>query len=282
MPQDWTREEVEATVADYLAMLSAEHIGQEYSKAEHRRNLGKLLNNRSDGAIERKHQNISAILIELGLPYVDGYKPLRNFQQLLFEVIEDRLRNTPQLITMVEEEVQRPAELPTVDDILSALVEPPRRSTRPNSASIRVSDRHIPLPRINYLAMEAGNRSLGRAGEEFVVRFEVARLTAVRQERLAAQIEHVAVTRGDGAGYDVLSYETTGQERLIEVKTTSYGPQTPFFVTRNELAVSHDRAAGYHLYRVFSFRKTPRLFHKRGRIDEQFALAPEQYLARVV
>jgi hypothetical protein len=282
MAQDWTREEVEATVADYLAMLSAEHMGQEYSKAEHRGSLGKLLNNRSDGAIERKHQNVSAILIELGLPYVDGYKPLRHYQQLLFEVVEDRLRNTPQLIAKVAEEVQRPAELPTVDDILSALVEPPRRSTRPNPYSMRLSERPIPRPRINYLAMEAGNRSLGRAGEEFVVRFEVARLTAARQERLAAQIEHVAVTRGDGEGYDVLSYETTGHERLIEVKTTAYGSQTPFFVTRNELAVSHDREVGYHLYRVFGFRKTPRLFQKRGRIDEQFALAPEQYLARVV
>ena len=92
MALDWTREEVEATVADYLAMLSAEHIGQEYSKAEHRRRLGKLLNNRSDGAIERKHQNISAILIELCLPYVDGYKPLRNTEQLL-AMIEERVQS---------------------------------------------------------------------------------------------------------------------------------------------------------------------------------------------
>lgn len=282
MSQDWAREEVEATVADYLAMLSAERMGQEYSKAEHRRSLAKLLDNRSDGAIERKHQNIGAILIELGLPYVDGYKPLRHYQQLLLDVVEDRLRNTPQLIAMVAEEVQRPAELPTVDDILAALVEPPRRSPRPNLYSMRVSDRPMPRPRTNYLAIEAGNRSLGRAGEEFVMRFEIARLTAAREERLVAQIEHVSVTRGDGEGYDVLSYETSGRERLIEVKTTAYGPQTPFFVTRNEVAVSNEREAGYHLYRVFGFRKNPRLFQRRGRIDENFELAPEQYLARIL
>lgn len=282
MAEDWTREEVEATVADYLDMLSAEHMAQDYSKAEHRRSLAHLLNNRSDGAIERKHQNISGILIELGLPYVGGYKPLRHYQQILFEVVEDRLRHTPELIAKVAEEVERPAELPTIDDILSALVEAPRMSPRPNPYSTRVADRPTPRPRINYLAIEAENRSLGRAGEEFVVRFEAARLIAARQERLAAQIEHVAVTRGDGDGYDVLSYETTGQERLIEVKTTAYGSQTPFFVTRNELAVSHDREAAYHLYRVFGFRKAPRLFQKAGRIDEQFELTPEQFLARVV
>ena len=282
MVEDWTREEVEATVADYLFMLNAERMGQAYSKAEHRRSLGKLLNNRSEGAIERKHQNISGILIELGLPYIDGYKPLRHYQQVLLEVVEDRLHNLPELISRVAEEVQRPAELPTIDDILSALVEAPRTSTRPNFYSMRVSERTTPRPRINYLAVEADNSSLGRAGEEFVVRFEIARLIAARQERLAGQIEHIAVTHGDGDGYDVLSYETTGRERLIEVKTTAYGSQTPFFVTRNELAVSHDREAVYHLYRVFGFRKTPRLFQKQGRIDEHFELAPEQYLARIV
>ncbi|MSQ27273.1 MAG: DUF3883 domain-containing protein [Dehalococcoidia bacterium] len=280
MAQDWTREEVEGTVTDYLAMLSAEATGQQYSKTEHRRSLRKSLNNRSDGAIERKHHNISAILIEMGLPYVDGYKPLHNYQQLLFDVVDDRLRDNPQLIAMVAEEVQRPAETPIVHDILTALVEPPKSSNRPNPNSTRVTEQPIPRPQINYLAIEAANRSLGRAGEEFVVRFEVARLTAARQERLAAQIEHVAVTRGDGEGYDVLSYETTGQQRLIEVKTTAYGPQTPFFVTRNELRVSHDREAEYHLYSVFGFRKTPRIFQNRGRIDEQFVLAAEQYLAR--
>ncbi len=277
MAQAWTREEVEATVTDYLAMLSAEQAGQDYSKAIHRRRLSKLLNKRTDGAIERKHQNTSAVLIELGLPYIDGYKPLRNYQRLLLAVVEDRLSKMPHLIARVAEEVQRPAEPPTVDDILAALVNPPRKSDRSWPHPPRVSER----PRVNYLAIEASNRSLGRAGEEFVVRFEVARLAAARQERLAARVEHVAETRGDGAGYDVLSFEPSGSERLIEVKTTAYGQQTPFFVTRNELAVSHDRSSEYHLYRVFGFRKAPRLFQKRGKLDEQFALEPEQYLARI-
>jgi hypothetical protein len=130
--------------------------------------------------------------------------------------------------------------------------------------------------------LEAANRSLGQAGEEFVVRFETARLVAAGQERLASRIEHVALTRGDREGYDVLSYETTGKERLIEVKTTAYGSQTPFFVTRNELAVSNDRDDEYFLYRVFGFRKDPHMFRKQGRLDEQFALTPEQYVARLV
>jgi hypothetical protein len=238
-PQDWTREEVEATVADYFDMLDAQETGREYNKTEHRRNLGKLLNKRSEGAIERKHQNISAILIELGLGYIGGYKPLCNYQQLLFETVEDSLRNNRQLIATIAKAVQRPAEVPTVDDILRALVEPPLPQPRSNAYPTFVFDRPIKEPQVNCLALEAANRSLGKAGEQFALRFEVARLVAARRERLAAQVEHVTITRGDGLGYDVLSYETTGQERLIEVKTTAYGPQTPFFVTRNELSVSH-------------------------------------------
>lgn len=281
MPTSWSREEVEATVADYLAMLTAEQTGQDYSKTEHRRRLVKLLAGRTEGAIERKHQNISAVLIELGLPYIDGYKPLRNYQQLLYDIVEERLIKTPDLIARVAANVQQPAELPEVDDILAALVQAPRQARRSPDYPQRTKERPVPRPGINYLAIEAGNRSLGRAGEEFVRRFEVARLSAAGKDRLAASVEHVAATRGDGLGYDVLSYDTAGRERLIEVKTTAYGSQTPFFVTRNELAVSRDQSDLYHLYRVFSFRKAPRLFQKAGSIDQQFSLEPNQYLARV-
>ena len=62
----WTIEEVEAVVADYLHMLTQELAGQSYNKTAHRKVLQAQLQNRSNGSIERKRQNISAILIELG------------------------------------------------------------------------------------------------------------------------------------------------------------------------------------------------------------------------
>jgi hypothetical protein len=81
---------------------------------------------------------------------------------------------------------------------------------------------------VNYLAREAVNQSLGAAGEEFVVRYELARLLAARADCLASKIERVAVTSGDSAGFDALSIEESGKERLIEVKTSRYGCETPF------------------------------------------------------
>jgi uncharacterized protein DUF3883 len=113
-----------------------------------------------------------------------------------------------------------------------------------------------------------------------VLNFERARLIAERRERLAGQIEQVSKTRGDQEGYDVLSFEVDGRERLIEVKTTAFGPLTPFFVSANQVRQSqqcHDR---YHLYRVFRFRKDPRLFKLGGAIDRNFALEPKEFLAR--
>ena len=61
MANDWTEIEVEAAVADYFAMLRLELAGQKYNKTEHRHALMERLNNRSNGSVELKHQNISAV-----------------------------------------------------------------------------------------------------------------------------------------------------------------------------------------------------------------------------
>src|SRR5882762_6389485 len=84
----WSRIEVDATVADYLDMLTQELSGQTYNKTDHRRALRRKLVERSDGAIELKHQNISAVLLALGCPWISGYKPRSNYQNLLFEVVQ--------------------------------------------------------------------------------------------------------------------------------------------------------------------------------------------------
>src|SRR5262249_12926580 len=72
---DWSEPEVTLLVADYFDMLRKELLGQPYSKTEHRKSLRPLLAGRSDGSVEFKHQNVSAVLVALGLPYLEGYKP---------------------------------------------------------------------------------------------------------------------------------------------------------------------------------------------------------------
>jgi hypothetical protein len=282
MGTDWSRAEVEATVADYFDMLEREIRGVEYNKSEHRRRLTALLRHRSDGAIERKHQNISAVLIELGFVYIPGYKPLRNYQQLLLDVVSDRLEADRTLGDLVCSQMAEPATVPSVEDILSAMVAPPA----PDPGAQRYPPggvREGPPAGIgvNYLAIEARNRSLGSAGEVFVVQFEIARLVHAGKERLAGKVERVSETRSDALGFDVLSFETSGKERFIEVKTTAYGASTPFFVTRNEVAASRRASDRYHLYRTFDFRRRPRLFAKQGALEMSFCLEASQFLATI-
>jgi len=279
MPTDWSRAEVEATVSDYLAMLASELAGVPYNKTAHRRQLMELLDNRTEQSIEFKHANVSAVLIDLGFPYIAGYKPRSNYQHLLYEVVADRLMEDQKLVMLAAADADRPIVVPEVEDILSVLTEPPR-STAPPSAV-----RQSPIPRgtlsVNYLEREARNRSLGIAGEEFVVKFERARLIQAGRESLASKIVHTSRVRGDGDGFDILSFEESGRERLIEVKTTKYGRETPFFVSRNELVVSEARADLYHLYRLFAFRNGPRIFTLNGALSATCRLAASTYMASV-
>jgi hypothetical protein len=281
MGEDWSQEEVEATVAAYFNMLDKELRGQDYNKTEHRHHLSAILNKRSDGAIERKHQNISAVLRDLDFPFINGYKPLGNYQQMLFSVVYNRLENNQTLVSHIKQEVEAPAQVLNFDDILARLVKPPTLD-QPESRSFttRESVKQFRTG-LDYLAQEAKNQSLGLAGEEFVIKFEQARLIHARQERLASKIEHVSKIKGDSAGFDVLSFEESGKERLIEVKTTAYGSLTPFYVTRNEFELSAKEDPRYYLYRTFNFRRDPKLFTKNGSLVKSFNLEPVEYLARV-
>lgn len=279
MRNDWSRSEVEATVADYLAMLTSELAGAPYNKTAHRRELVKLLNGRSGQSIEFKHANISAILIDLGFPYISGYKPRSNYQQLLYDVVADRLSSSPELATVAAANADLPVVVPEVDEILSVLTEPPEPSQGRHELG---QTGRVRRPfHTNYLEREAHNRSLGTAGELFVLNFERARLIEAGKERLADRIEHTSRAHGDGEGFDVRSFDDSGADRLIEVKTTKYGRETPFFVTRNELRVSESRAPSYHLYRLFGFRVQPRLFMLKGALSDTCHLTASSYLATV-
>ena len=277
MSLDWTSEEVAATVAAYLRMLTMELTGQAYNKSEHRRALHQLLPGRSEGAIEFKHGNISAVMIELGYPYIHGYQPRKNFQrQALFDEVTRQIAARPQLEDAAMKAVELPAEMPLMERFDGVRVEPP-----PLELKVREPDAHRPsvLSQRDYLAREARNQSLGRAGEKFVVHYERWRLIQRGHERLADRVEHTSSVRGDGAGYDVLSFEEDGRERFIEVKTTAYAKETPFFISDGELTFANAHELEFRLYRVFEFRRAPRMFELRGRPDRHCRLDPTTYRA---
>jgi hypothetical protein len=276
--KDWSRKEVEATVQDYLSMLSSWLAGTPFSKAAHRRALLPLLDERSEKSIEFKYMNISAALIDANFPYIPGYAPLYNYQGLVTEVLAEMLPNSSSLLSLAAADADSPIVVPEVDDILSVLTNKPKTAPEPPG----VREAPSPLVRLstNYVEREARNRSLGAAGELFVINYERARLIQAGKESLASRIEHTSVVTGDHAGFDILSFEETGAERFIEVKTTKYGLETPFFVTRNEVAKSEIRAQQYQIYRLFEFKSAPRLYTLPGAIGSSCALSAATFLAR--
>ena len=273
---DWSREEVEAIVADYLEMLIFELSGQVYSKTSHRKALLVKLNARSEGAIEFKHGNISAALIELGLPYIGGYKSRPNYQMLVLEVIASQWKSQPVFDKVALAAVQQPAVLPTLVDFTKIKTQAPVLESVVRDAAALHSFR---AAKRDYLAREAANMSLGLAGEELIVQYEHWRLVHLGLPKFADLVEHVAKTKGDGLGFDVLSFNADGSERFIEVKTTTFAKETPFFVSRGELALSKSAKDQFHLYRLFAFRTKPHLFEMTGALDQHCILDPVSYRA---
>ena len=127
--------------------------------------------------------------------------------------------------------------------------------------------------------MEALNRSLGDAGEALVMDFERARLLHEGKVRLAGNVEQVSKTVGDHAGFDIRSYEVSGHDRFIEVKTTRYGKLTLFYISTGEVRFSEANANDYHLYRLFEFRQRPGLFQLQGDVGRHVQLQAVNYRA---
>ena len=163
----------------------------------------------------------------------------------------------------------------TVIDPEAIMVEPPDLG-----AGSSQHHGHVLTPSItDFVALEGHNRQLGYCGEKFVMEFEKARLNLGGHDDLAKEVEWVSQTKGDGAGYDVASFDSPDERRFIEVKTTNYGRGFPFYISRNELEFSKDHADHYQLYRVFHYNHRPRLFMLGGAVETHCIVEPETFKA---
>jgi hypothetical protein len=94
----WRDDELDAIINDYFSMLDAELLGRPYVKARHSAALMERIG-RTHRSVEFKHQNISAVLDELGLQWIPGYKPKRNYQGAIFDAIDRYLTAHSEFLT---------------------------------------------------------------------------------------------------------------------------------------------------------------------------------------
>lgn len=275
---DWTIDEVNLVLRDYFQMLEMEINGQHYVKAHFRKSLRPLLNNRSEGSIEFKHQNISAVLMKYKMPYIIGYKPLFNYQMLLEDVVLDNIEKWVGLKSVFDKfsnHLINPIQVPTD---YSKLLVPSPKNILLKEPVVQYSAK---LNKPDYIEIEQRNMKLGELGEEMVMGYEKWRLIESGHEKLAEEVEWVSKESGDGAGFDILSRNSNGTDRYIEVKTTKLGELTPFYFSSNELRYSRQKAKDYYMYRVFKFNKSPNLFIKNGSFDDMCEFEPTNYVGRV-
>lgn len=265
----WGGDELDAIVADYFAMLAADLAGEPYKKSRHSAALMAQIG-RTHRSVEFKHQNISAVLDELGLPWIPGYMPKRNYQNAIFDAIDRFISRHPEVLapTPAVQTEPTPSSAIFVD------------SPAPASARQPIPERLKRLVRkFDPVERDQRNRSLGRAGEAFVVDVERNRLAQAEREDLARKVRWVAEEDGDGAGYDIHSFDPQGHERLIEVKTTNGAARTPFFISRNECELATERPLDWSIYRVHLFARQPRIFTISPPLAEALRLSPEVWRA---
>lgn len=137
----------------------------------------------------------------------------------------------------------------------------------------------------NYERRHKNLKKIGDVGELLTIKIEKSRLESEGRGDLAAQIEHVSKTIGDGLGYDVKSFEKFEGiyvEKYIEVKTTTGGKNKPFDISANEVEVSEEKGEHYYVYRFYGVSgkaKKVKYYEVRGSVKDNFTLEATAYRA---
>lgn len=135
--------------------------------------------------------------------------------------------------------------------------------------------------KIDFIKQAKSQKKLGYAGELIVLKYEKDFLERAGKSNLIKKVKHVSDEEGDGAGYDILSFDLDGNEKYIEVKTTKFNSDTPFYLTDNELEFSKKEASNYYLYRVYDFdiqENQAKLYILHGDLTNILSLKPQNYI----
>lgn len=252
------------------------------NKAEKYRQLA-AITGRTYKSVELKFQNISAVLDILEVPWIRGLAPRRKFQRALSEAVDNHISgfesqavqfSTP-ISELAEEQAvftPHPLSTQTILDYVSVPILEPKSEKLPDHME-RLVRKFDPVMR-DFRA-----REIGEAGERLVVDHERSKLLQNGLPELARKVLWVSKEQGDGAGYDVKSYDSTGREKFIEVKTTVGSRRTPFLMTRNEKDFADEADDRYRIARIFDFRRKPEAFELTAPLDAFVRFEPESYRA---
>lgn len=107
--------------------------------------------------------------------------------------------------------------------------------------------RKLDFEKINKEKWEIGNK-----GELFVLKDQKKKVEKFAPE-LTGKVRHVSRVDGDGAGYDISSFNDNKEITYIEVKTTKGKKETAFYMSVTEYAFYELHRRSYVIARVYNF-----------------------------
>ena len=155
----------------------------------------------------------------------------------------------------------------------------------PDEFKVNKTKNTTPTVRLyNFENINKRKANTGKKAEELVMDYEKLRLANLGYGNLINMVEHVSKTKGDGLGYDILSFDIIDDNIVpiyIEVKGTTMDENTPFDITRNELEVARIHGKNYKLYRISSLGDNiAKCFILNGEeLQEKFDFEPMVYKA---
>jgi len=100
---------------------------------------------------------------------------------------------------------------------------------------------------------------VGKAGEEHVYDFEYNKLKKSGNIDLAERIVKQYEDKTNFPGYDIQSFDESGGEIFIEVKSTEGLKRNNFEISENEISAARDLKEKYFIYHVVNSPKNPKI-----------------------
>jgi hypothetical protein len=137
--------------------------------------------------------------------------------------------------------------------------------------------------KVNYVSLQKELKEIGDRGELIIYQMEKDYLRDNGYSDLSEKVEHTA-SLNDKAGFDILSYELSGEKKYIEVKSTkSKKFNNGFYITLNEIEKSKE-LGNYYLYlvsNVMSEAPEVYIYNKPSFEDGKLILKPILFNVRI-
>ena len=161
------------------------------------------------------------------------------------------------------------------------------RYMTPISTDQQVVTSSVPVKRglseEDFRKLQERRLEIGQLGEKYIVEYERQSLIKAGRNDLANKVRRIS-EEDIGAGYDILSFDAKGENKYIEVKTTT-GSGSTFELTANELHIAKKLGQQYWLYFVRDIGGTPqvtKIQNPANRIGKFIDIQPTAYTVRLV